>query len=77
MSSAQNLKSMLFCRGDISKTIQDLLGGLRSACTYTGAKKLKELSKRATFVRVTQQTNEQYATFEISASELQKLNIGI
>ncbi|VDK62720.1 unnamed protein product [Onchocerca ochengi] len=63
--------------GDISKTVQDLLGGLRSACTYTGAKKLKELSKRATFVRVTQQTNEQYATFEISPSELQNLNIAI
>ncbi|KAK6112624.1 guanosine monophosphate reductase [Brugia pahangi] len=65
------------CRGDISDTVQDLLGGLRSACTYTGAKKLKELSKRATFVRVTQQTNEQYTTFEISPSELQKLNIRI
>lgn len=57
--------------------MQDLLGGLRSACTYTGAKKLKELSKRATFVRVTQQTNEQYATFEISPSELQNLNIAV
>ncbi|KAM3728339.1 GMP reductase [Dirofilaria immitis] len=64
-------------RGDISKTVQDLLGGLRSACTYTGATKLKELSKRATFVRVTQQTNEQYTTFEISTPELQKLNIRI
>ncbi|VDK72876.1 unnamed protein product [Litomosoides sigmodontis] len=59
--------------GDIADTVQDLLGGLRSACTYTGAKKLKELSKRATFVRVTQQTNEQYGTYEISAAELQKL----
>uniref|UniRef100_A0A0R3RRV9 GMP reductase n=1 Tax=Elaeophora elaphi TaxID=1147741 RepID=A0A0R3RRV9_9BILA len=67
------------CRqvGDITETVQDLLGGLRSACTYTGAKKLKELPKRATFVRVTQQANEQYATFEISPSELQKLNVRI
>ncbi|KAL3990341.1 guanosine monophosphate reductase [Acanthocheilonema viteae] len=64
-------------RGNISETVQDLLGGLRSACTYTGAKKLKELPKRATFIRVTQQTNEQYRAFEIPASELQKLEIKI
>ncbi|CAG0885601.1 unnamed protein product, partial [Darwinula stevensoni] len=45
-------------RGDVENTILDVLGGLRSACTYTGAAKLKELSKRTTFIRVTQQLNE-------------------
>ncbi len=44
-------------RGDVSGSLQDILGGLRSACTYVGAKRLKELSKRTTFVRVTQQLN--------------------
>lgn len=44
-------------RGDVQDTLQDILGGLRSACTYVGAKQLKELSKRTTFVRVTQQIN--------------------
>ncbi|CEM01843.1 unnamed protein product [Vitrella brassicaformis CCMP3155] len=44
-------------RGPIEHTIMDILGGLRSACTYVGASLLKELSKRTTFVRVTQQTN--------------------
>lgn len=44
-------------RGELSSTLQDLLGGIRSACTYTGARTLKELSKRTTFVRVTQQIN--------------------
>eukprot|EP00762_Andalucia_godoyi_P003430 ANDGO_04319.mRNA.1 GMP reductase len=44
-------------RGPVSGTIQDILGGLRSTCTYVGATKLKELSKRTTFVRVTQQLN--------------------
>lgn len=48
-------------RGDVSVTILDILGGLRSACTYTGAAKLKELPKRTTFIRVTQQTNEIFA----------------
>ncbi|MCC7305388.1 MAG: GMP reductase [Alphaproteobacteria bacterium] len=44
-------------RGDVESTLQDVLGGLRSACTYVGAKRLKELSKRTTFIRVTQQLN--------------------
>lgn len=52
-------------RGDVDKTIQDILGGLRSACTYTGALQLKELPKRATFIRVTQQTNEFFAGLEV------------
>jgi len=52
-------------RGDVQYTIQDVLGGLRSACTYTGSGKLKELSKRATFIRVSQQTNEVFTPFEV------------
>lgn len=44
-------------KGDVTATVQEILGGLRSACTYVGAVKLKELSKRTTFVRVTQQLN--------------------
>lgn len=48
-------------KGDVNDTVLDLLGGLRSACTYTGAGKLKELPKRTTFIRVTQQTNEIFA----------------
>ena len=44
-------------RGDLNATIQDILGGVRSTCTYVGAAKLKEISKRTTFIRVTQQVN--------------------
>merc|ERR1712159_274319 len=44
-------------RGPIDETIRDLMGGIRSACTYVGASELRELSKRTTFVRVTQQLN--------------------
>jgi len=39
-------------RGDINPTFLDIIGGLRSTCTYVGAAKLKELTKRATFIRV-------------------------
>ena len=45
-------------RGHVAGTIQDILGGLRSACTYVGAKALKELSKRTTFIRVEEQQNQ-------------------
>ncbi|XP_044746860.1 GMP reductase 1-like [Coccinella septempunctata] len=48
-------------KGDVESTILDILGGLRSACTYTGASKLKELPRRATFIRCTQQLNTIYS----------------
>jgi len=44
-------------RGPIDETIRDILGGVRSACTYVGAACLRELPHRTTFVRVTQQLN--------------------
>jgi len=44
-------------RGPIDETIRDILGGIRSACTYVGAGELREISKRTTFIRVTQQLN--------------------
>lgn len=45
-------------RGPVVATCKEILGGLRSTCTYVGASKLKELSKRTTFIRVSQQLNE-------------------
>ncbi len=44
-------------RGDVGGALQDIAGGIRSACTYVGARSLKELSKRTTFIRVSQQLN--------------------
>ena len=44
-------------RGSISTTIQSILGGLRSSCTYVGARELRELSKCTTFVRVNETHN--------------------
>jgi GMP reductase len=49
-------------RGNVDDTMLDALGGLRSACTYVGAAKLKEMPKRTTFIRVTQQLNEIYGS---------------
>ena len=39
-------------RGPVKNTIIDIISGIRSACTYVGANRLKTLSKCATFVRV-------------------------
>lgn len=44
-------------RGPVESTVRDILGGLRSTCTYVGAPTLRQLSKCTTFVRVTQQLN--------------------
>ena len=44
-------------RGAVGNTIQQILGGLRSACTYTGARNIKQLPKCTTFVRVNRQLN--------------------
>lgn len=48
-------------RGDVNATMLDILGGLRSACTYVGAGRVKEMPKRTTFIRVTQQLNEVFS----------------
>jgi GMP reductase len=47
-------------RGPVDQTVKDILGGLRSTCTYVGASKLKELTKRTTFIRVAEQENRVY-----------------
>lgn len=45
-------------KGQVINTILDILGGLRSTCTYVGASRLKELTKRTTFIRVSEQENQ-------------------
>lgn len=48
-------------RGSVAHTLQDILGGIRSTCTYVGASRLKELTKRTTFIRVAEQENEVFS----------------
>jgi len=52
-------------RGSVAATVQEILGGVRSTCTYTGAMKLKQLSKCATFIRCTQTHNSVYESSTI------------
>lgn len=48
-------------KGPVENTVKDILGGLRSTCTYVGASELKHLSKCTTFVRVNNQFNNVFA----------------
>ena len=47
-------------KGNVEQTIQNFLGGIRSTCTYVGAKRLKDLGKCCTFMRVNNQVNNFY-----------------
>jgi GMP reductase len=44
-------------KGPVENTVQELLGGLRSACTYVGARNLYELAENSQFIRVNRQLN--------------------
>ena len=52
-------------RGAVAATVQDILGGVRSTCTYAGAKTIKQLPKCATFIRCTQTHNSVYESTTI------------
>lgn len=52
-------------RGDVKNTILDICGGIRSTMTYIGAKKIKDIPKCTTFIRVNRQLNQIYNGKEI------------
>ena len=56
--SSEGRKVRVKYRGKINDTILNILGGVRSSCTYVGAPSLKQLSKCTTFVRVSNQFND-------------------
>ena len=59
--SSEGREVLVPYRGAVRDTVQNILGGLRSTCTYVGAPTLKQLSKCATFVRANNQFNSVYA----------------
>jgi GMP reductase len=58
--SSEGRTVQVLYRGPVKNTVNDLLGGLRSACTYVGAPSLKQLSKCTTFIRVNDTHNRVY-----------------
>lgn len=55
----------LLYRGSVNNTILEIMGGIRSSMTYIGAKKIKDIGKCATFVRVNRQLNQIYSGHEV------------
>ena len=58
--SSEGREVLVPYRGEVARTIQNILGGVRSTCTYVGALTLKQLTKCTTFVRVNNQYNRTY-----------------
>ena len=58
--SSEGREVLVPYRGSVAATVQNILGGVRSTCTYVGAATLKQLSKCTTFVRVNNQFNRVY-----------------
>lgn len=50
-------------KGPVEPTVIEILGGLRSTCTYIGAKRIKDMPKCTTFVRCTQQVNQVFNSY--------------
>ena len=50
-------------RGPVKNTVEDILGGVRSACTYIGARRLKDMPKCATFVTTHNVINKVYEKY--------------
>lgn len=45
-------------KGSVHGTVGDILGGIRSAMTYIGAKSIEEISQNCNFIKVNSQSNE-------------------
>ena len=51
-------------KGPVEQTLTEIIGGVRSACTYIGARRVKDMPKCATFVQVNKQVNEVFNNYE-------------
>ena len=52
-------------RGPVAKTLEDIIGGVRSACTYIGARRIKDMAKCASFVTTHNVINRVYEQYTI------------
>ena len=61
---AEGKRVLLKDRGPVEPTVVEIIGGVRSTCTYIGAKRIKDMPKCATFVRVHNRVNTVYSSQE-------------
>jgi GMP reductase len=64
--SSEGREVLVPFKGEVGNTVQDLLGGIRSTCTYVGANNLKQLSKCTTFIIAESQYNSVYEHMDTS-----------
>lgn len=62
--TAEGKAVLLSLRGPVSGVVEEILGGIRSACSYVGATCIKDLPKCATFIRVNRQLNTSLNKYE-------------
>lgn len=53
--ASEGRTTLIPVKGDVSHVIEEIMGGLRSACSYVGAEKLEDLEKNSKFIRVKNQ----------------------
>jgi len=58
--SSEGKEVLIEYKGELKNTILNILGGIRSTCSYTNTKNIKDLFNNTTFIRVTQQLNTIY-----------------
>ncbi len=64
--ASEGRETLMPYKGYIKDFIQDLFGALRSTATYIGASKIKEFSKRATFIKVSRQLNNSLEKYDLN-----------
>lgn len=62
--ASEGREKLIPCTGPLEDIIKDINGGIRSMMTYIGARKLKNVSRQATFYRVNRQVNDKFANCE-------------
>jgi len=63
--ASEGRTTMVPYKGDIGPIIEELLGGIRSACTYVGASHIDELTERATFIQVNSTLNRSMEKYTV------------
>ncbi|AGS80910.1 GMP reductase [Caulobacter phage Cr30] len=58
--TSEGRTSLIPYRGPLKNTIEDVLGALRSTCTYTNTSKIEDLCKNTTFIKVKNRVNFAY-----------------
>ena len=63
--SAEGKTVKIKYKGPVETTVDDILGGLRSTCTYLGVKEISDIHKNCTFIRVNRQVNTVHSGKEV------------